>query len=65
MNNKRMGGYIGSLKSENKYLKAEIEELKFEVAMLKNHNRQLFEQVYGKENEINLNGRGTITVRRG
>lgn len=60
MNNKRLGAYIGSLKGENKYLKAEIEELKFEVAMLKNHNRQLFNQVY--KEEINLNGRGTVTV---
>jgi len=63
MNSKQIGGYIGKLKNENNHLKVEVEELKFEIAMLKNQNRQLFQQVYNSE--INLKGRGTVTVGRG
>jgi len=60
-----VGAGYGRLRSENKYLKAEIEELKFEIAMLENHNKQLFKQVYKKNDEINLSGRGTVTVGKG
>ncbi|MEM4994871.1 hypothetical protein WKH56_20115 [Priestia sp. SB1] len=63
MNNKGLGAGYGRLKSENLSLKKTIENLKFENAMLKNHNKQLFKQVYN--NEVDLNGRGTVTVRRG
>jgi hypothetical protein len=61
--NRSIGTGYGRMKSENKYLKNKIEELKFEIAMLKNHNKQLFQQVY--DSDINLNGRGTVTVGRG
>ncbi|WP_182006320.1 hypothetical protein [Priestia aryabhattai] len=57
-----IGAGYGRLKSENSALKKTIENLKFENAMLKNHNKQLFKQVYN--NEIDLKGRGTVTVGR-
>jgi len=60
--NRSIGAGYGRVKSENAALKRTVESLKFENAMLKNHNKQLFKQVYN--DEINLKGRGTVTVNK-